>query len=203
MRFAKFARKVATTALALAVAVVPVLGLSACGPNEEELIKQELAAQFDSLRDADEDLVKEIVGSSTWSEMEGYGIDPIEFYGSLVKHFEYGDVVVKVDGDTAKVTLTTTNVDIKQVMTNWMSEMTDYASSQDAIDDYLSGGEDALYQKMFQGLIDMLTADDAPTATDEVTMDLTKSGDMWDFADENQVASALFGGADLSMLDSI
>lgn len=106
----------------LALAAMPVLALSGCtlfGPKPEDVVKDTLTADLDSLKTASEEDVKELFGDDMVSEMETYGIDPKDFYDSLVKHFSYDNVQVKVDGDKATATLTTTNVDINAVATQW------------------------------------------------------------------------------------
>ena len=185
----------------LALAMVPVLALSGCslfGPKPEEVVKETLSADLDSLKTASEDQVKELFGDDVVSEMQTYGIDPKDFYDSLVKHFSYDNLQVKVDGDKATATLATTNVDVQKVATQWENDVLDYMYSSQASDDYDKLGEDGMMKKVMQSLVDSLAADDAPLKTADVSIDLEKGSDgSWTTTDDAQVAKAIFAGDDL------
>lgn len=203
MKVQNLARKAAALLSMVALVVVPVIGLAGCGgPSDEELIKSALTANLDAVKNLDADTVKETMGSS-WDELESYGIDPSEFFQNCIKRFSYDNVSVTVDGDTAKATLDVTNVDVKSVMTTWVSDVTTYMTSQEALDDYNSLGEDGLMQKLLQQLVDALGADDAPTTSATVSIDFEKGDDGWEVADESQLSSLVFAGADLSALDNL
>ena len=147
MKLPNIARKALALACAAAIAALSVLGLVGCGPSAEELIKQALTADLDAVKNVDEDTVKAALGDETLSEMESYGIDPYEFYTNCVKNFSYDNLSVKVEGDSATVTLDATNVDIEQVMSTWQQDCYTYMLSQEAMDDYTSMGESGMMKK--------------------------------------------------------
>lgn len=204
MRVQSLAKKAAALVCAIALAAVPVMGLSGCGgPKDEDVIKQTLTADLDALKSVDEDTVKSAMGDATWNEMQQYGVDPYEFYSDCVKNFSYDNVAVQVDGDTAKATFEVSNIDIEQVMQSWMSDVVTYASSQEALDDYTNLGEDGIAKKMMAMLTDKLAADDAPMTTKSMSLDFEKSDGTWQPSDASQLQSIVFAGADLSSLDNL
>ncbi len=204
MKYTSIARRALALVCTVALAAVPALGLTACGgPSDEELIKQTLTADLDAIKTVDEDTVKSMMGDSTVSEMENYGIDVFEFYTNCVKQFSYDNLAVSVDGDTAKATLDVTNVDVEAVMTSWANDVTAYVTSQEAIDDYNNLGESGMMQKMLKNLTDAIGASDAPTKTASMTIDLAKGDDGWDLSDASQLSNLVFVGADLSSLDNL
>lgn len=203
--------KVRRLFVSLAVAVVPVLALAGCspsslgplgalfGPKPEEAAQEALKADLDSLKTADEQTIKDLFGEDVVSEMETYGIDPKEFYDSLVKHFSYDNMSATAKDDSnVTVKLTTTNVDIQAVATQWQNDVLEYMNSSQAMEDYATLGEDGLMKKMMGSLVDALAADDAPTKSADVTIDMKKGSDgTWAPSDESQVSNAIFAGADL------
>ncbi len=204
MEYKSIARRALALVCTVALAAVPALGLTACGgPSDEELIKQTLTADLDAVKTVDEDTVKSMMGDSLVSEMKGYGIDAYEFYSNCVKAFSYDNLAVKVDGDTATATVDVTNVDVEKVMAAWMNDVSAYITSQEAIDDYNNLGENGMMQKLLQNLTDALGADDAPTRTGTMSIDLKKGDDGWELSDSSELATLVFAGADLSSLDNL
>lgn len=204
MKYTNVARRALALVCTAALAVIPALGLTACGgPSDEELIKQTLTADLDAIKTVDEDTVKSMMGDSAVSEMETYGIDAFAFYTNCVKQFSYDNVDVTVDGDSATATLDVTNVDIEKVMTSWANDVSAYVTSQEAIDDYNNLGENGMMQKMLQQLTNALGASDAPTKTSSMSIDFTKGDDGWDLSDASQLSNLVFVGADLSGLGNL
>ena len=70
----------------------------------------------------------------------------------------------------------------------------EWAGTQEAVDIYNQGGEDALMAAGMQLFVDMLSSGEVTTFTSEITIDMERtSGGAWDFSDPDQVATALFG----------
>lgn len=197
MKVSAMQRKLVAIFATFALAIVPAFGLAGC-VNEQEVVKQAVTTQLDSLKNADEDQIKQVVGDDTFNEMKSYGIDPVEFYQACYKKFSYKDTDVKVDGDKATVKLNVTNVDIEKVMTDWMNDVMTYMYSAEGLQDAQNLSEDQITQKVMGKLVDALGDDSAPTKTADVEIDLVKKDGQWQAADESQIASALFAGADLS-----
>lgn len=186
----------------LALAVGGTLGLSACGgPKPEEVIKQQVQLELDTIKEADADTIKAVLGEDEWNSLSSSGMDVEAFYNSCVKHFSYEEPTVTVDGDSATVTVNVTNVDLVQVFEAWTADALDYAGTEEAQNDLATLGEDGIASKLFEKLYAALGADDAPLKTADVQIDFEKDSDgSWNPSDESQLSSLLFAGVDPSVI---
>ena len=189
----------------LALSVGLGFTLVACGSsaaNDEQLIQDELAKVLDAFKNPTAESLAPYVGDTDLSMFDTYGIDYVELFQHLFKHFDYTIKDVKVDGDKAVVQLTVENADVSKVMADLESSMTtDSAFQTELLNAYTSGGESALYPIIFQKLYDALDA-----STDIVKSDaelkLTKTNNQWDIDEDsmNELVSKVYGGLDLSAL---
>lgn len=162
--------------------------------DDEDDIEQQVDATFSMLSALDEDDVRDVFGRDTCQEMESMGIDPYEFYQALFSNFDYSIDDISVDGDEATVELTVSNVDIDEALVDFEDVLQEWAGTQEAVDIYNQGGEDALMAAGMQLFVDMLSSGEVTTFTSEITIDMERtSGGAWDFSDPDQVATALFG----------
>lgn len=198
-------RKIATLIVGLALAVLVPLGLGGCA-NEEQAIKDELTAEFDALKNPTKDNLDKYLGSSldddsNFKQLESYGIDPYEFLGHFFKHFDYQIGDIKVDGKTATVSVTLTNVNVVDVVNQASSEYQSTKTQDELVALYNQGGEDAIVQDLFKLVYDKLDSATDTTSTD-VTLSLTKGDDGWtvDSSSQEELLGAMFGGASLSTL---
>ena len=194
------ARNSLTLLATAALATVSVAGLSACGESQEDAIKSMIKEQFGQLEQVTDANIEEVFGDDEIAELQKYGIDATELYNACVKRFDYEIEDISVSDDTATVTLSVTNLDFATVAASWTDDMTAYLTSDEAVNDYTNLGEDGMVAKVMGQFVERLAADDAPTKTASVTLDLEKNGKTWEFADEDQVVSAIFAGADPSTL---
>ena len=203
MKKSSIIRSVVAVMAAAVLATTAMFGTVACSKDEGPIIQGQVDAALDGLKTVDDSTIEEVMGDSFVSEMSTYGVSATDIYRALVQHFEYKDNGVKVDGDSATVSLTTTNVDVTSVMSSWQEEFTAFAQTDDAITLYTSEGQNGLIKKALDMLVANLSADDAPTVTADVTVDLTKDSDGdWGVKDESQLVTALFAGEDISSLGS-
>ena len=148
MSFGTLTKRVATVACALVLSVVPTFGLVGC-TNEEDAVKAVVDAQLDSIKTADADAIRETLSSDANDQFEKYnelyGVDPIEFYTNYLKHFDYEDKDVTINGDEATVSLNVTNVDLESVVKTWKNDLSEYQSS--APDRRDSEGLSATYRR--------------------------------------------------------
>ena len=162
--------------------------------DDEDDIEQQVDATFSMLSALDEDDVRDVFGRDTCQEMESMGIDPYEFYQALFSNFDYSIDDIRVDGDETTVELTVSNVDIDEALVDFEDVLQEWAGTQEAVDIYNQGGEDALMAAGMQLFVDMLSSGEVTTFTSEITIDMERtSGGAWDFSDPDQVATALFG----------
>lgn len=208
--------------LLLALALVP--GLAACGGggsddggrdaeedagqegegreederDDERDAEREVERQVDEalgmLTGLDEDEVRMVLGDQTCDELEAMGVEPVEFYEALFASFDYSIDDVTVDGDEATVDLTVTNVDFDAALLDFEDELVAWAETDEALEAYAAGGEDALMAAGMQLFMDMLANGDVTTFTQEASIDMELDSDgEWQFADEDQLAEALLG----------
>ncbi|MCI1665052.1 MAG: DUF5105 domain-containing protein [Atopobiaceae bacterium] len=196
-------RVVVTTCLTLVLALSATLALAGCGVSDEDASKKVVDSALDDLKATDSTSVESTLGSTLCDQIRAYGIDPADFYSALVNHFSYTDNGSTVDGDSATVSLTVTNVDFQSIYMAWQSDFTNYVSTTEAVDLYSTDGQDGVVKKGLQMLLDDLNADDAPTKTEDVTIDLTKGSDgSWSMSDQSQLTSALLAGNDIASVTS-
>ncbi|MBQ6394830.1 MAG: hypothetical protein IJH87_00580 [Atopobiaceae bacterium] len=176
-----------------------VFGLSACS-NEEAAVREMLEGEFASLTSISGDDLKEALGE-TGDLLESVGISADELWGAMFGNLTYSIDNIKVDGDKATADITVTNVDITSVVKQWNAAIQTYAASPEAQEVFRNEGESGLYHAIFQMLIDLLNAEDAPTVTNTTTAQLVKdSNGHWRFAANSQSSQILFGVSDPSVL---
>ncbi|MDD3486407.1 MAG: hypothetical protein PHI26_07230 [Atopobiaceae bacterium] len=189
--------------LVAVLALVPVLATTGCRSqkDEEADISSQVDASLDALGTADEATIEDMLGDDLVSELQGYGVSASDLYHALLKHFSYTDDGVTVDGDTATVTLTSTNVDFDSVATAWNEEVTAYASSDEGAQVYTNGGQSGFMKVCLQKLMDRLNADDAPLKTSDATVTLTRGSDgTWNVSDQSALEGVLLGGSSISSI---
>ena len=192
------AARLVSLVAACAVAACAALGLCACGPSEEEAIRDALAAELDQIAQTPtEDEMREALGG-TYDELVAYGIEPSELYAALYSRFEYEMGDVSVDGDTATVTLSVTNVDVGEALSNFERYAMEWMYSEEALEIVMTQGEDAYVAAGMRLLVDALSDEGLGTVTEDVSIELRRDSDgSWRLADEDEAARALLGGVDL------
>ena len=180
------------------VALGLTLGLSACGSSQRDLIKEQVAAELDRVSDASEENVRALLGDEAFTSIQDQGLDPVALYSSLFGKFTYEIGDVAVEKDTATVTLTVTNVDIAAALSGYEEAVGAWAASDDAVYTFDQEGQEGIEREVARMLYEALTNADLPTVTNEVAIDFRRDADgVWAPADETQVTSALFAGADV------
>ena len=173
-----------------------VFGLSGCsGESEEQVVQGVVDAELDKVKSLDEDELKEYLGSAA-DELESYGVKPADFYSAFFGRFDYKDNGVTIDGDTATVKLTVTNVDVDKAASAFKEQATEWMTSDDAADLYTSDGEDAIYKKVFEMMMDCFNNADTKTADVELTATKDSDGN-WTIGDDDETVNALFAGSDV------
>jgi len=183
------------------VALGVTLGLAACGPNEEELIREQVAAELGRVSDASEENVRGLLGDETFTSLQDQGLDPVAIYSALFGKFTYEITDVSIEDDVAQVSLTVTNVDIASAVAGYEASVTEWAGSDDAVYTFDQEGQEGIEREVTRMLYETLTNPDLATKTGDVTIELRRGEDgVWVPANEAQVTLALFAGADVSGL---
>lgn len=196
----RLAKKVLVMMVALVLAVVPVLGLAGCGADPAKQVADMVNKDLGEVKNLDSDAIDDIVDDSTMQELEGYGVSAQELVKAFYGHFDYRVDSVQVEGDTATAQVWSSNVDLDSVMEDYMSAVTEYATTSEAQQLYLSGGQDALEKKLVEMLMEQLQASDVKTTEGTTEVTLQRSGDDWEYSNEGEVMEVLFGGQDISAL---
>lgn len=202
----RFANRVTAVVVTLALAVGLGFSLAACSSssNDKDLITKGITEMLDNFKNPTKESLSQYVAGNEaqLAQLEAYGIDYVELFQHLFKHFDYTINDVQVNGDKAVVKMTVENINVSNVMNNTENSMsTDTAFQQEVQSAYLSGGEQAAMKLVF----DKLYADmDASTdiVKSDVELTCTKKNGQWepDEASVNELVSKVYGGMDLSSL---
>lgn len=138
-------RILAIPLVAIAAMCMVLLGACSSGPTAEELIKEDLASQFDEVKKDDSDFVKG-VESASGDSFDKLGIDSGEFAKAYLDGFDYKIGSVKVNGDkgTAKANVTVTCKSMAQIIDAFTAAVdaeTDSMASMSEDDIYKRCGE--------------------------------------------------------------
>lgn len=83
-----------------------MVALPSCGPNDKELIEQAVTTKYDSYKNADDQVLSNIISTLEDETLTTLGIDRQEFATVLVDGFDYHIDNITVNGDHAVVTIT-------------------------------------------------------------------------------------------------
>lgn len=163
-------------ALVGVVALVLAAGLVACGgKSNEEVIREGVTQEFESIKNLDDATLDEILGGFTESaDLSEYGIDNAEFCKSWLSGFDYTVDDVVVDGDNATVTVSVTIKSLEEALTNWQSKMEELAGSEE----YASMTTEDLYAAIGTSLMESL--DTASMSNETVELPYTLNGNTWE-----------------------
>ncbi len=137
--------KVLACSIAAVLALGAGLALGACsGPSPEELIREDLTANLDRVKELDDATVEELVGSMGTIGLEDYGIEASDVVTSLLDGFDYtiDDIAVDDEGTSAVASVTVTcksaadfNEQIEQAAADLMTELMDDPSGLELLGD--------------------------------------------------------------------
>lgn len=183
---------------ALVACLVCVLLLAGCGGNSgDELAVRDVVTSTLEAYEADDVAsgAQDLLGETTRSELAEYGIDADEYLSRCLANysFEVGDVTV--DGDTATVEVSVTNLDLDAAMSAATSRFEAYVDTDEAETTYEEGGERELMVKLFDYLFEaMESSADLVTNTVEVTCAKDEAG-VWacSLGDNPALVKAILG----------
>jgi|GEM_PF-1896872 len=112
------------------------------------------------------------------------------FYAKL----DYKILSSSISGDTAIVTTKITNTDMSIIFGEYMLEMIGLAFEEAYKPEEEQMSDEEFDQKAEEILYGLLTRDDNPTVTNTVDVRLTKSGNTWIIAEDEELLDALTGG---------
>lgn len=202
----QFAKRAVAVFIMIVLAAGVSFALSACGgaSNDEKLIKDEISKVLDNFKNPTKESLSEYVegNEAALASLEAYGVDYVELFQHLFKHFDYTIDDVKVNGDTAVAKLTVENVNLQNAINEAsiaMQNDPEFLSEAQAA--YMSGGEQAMYKLVFQEMYDAIdSSTDIVKSQTELTC--TKKNGQWEPDEESmtEFVSKVYGGLDMSSL---
>lgn len=127
---------------------------TSCGPNHEQVIRDQLTSELDSIKNLDESFTSTFASDPSMTELEEFGIDTNEFIAAYLGGFDYRIDDVTVDGDTATATVVLT--------TKSFSEFNDAVTA--SLDSLLNDesvynlSQDELYARLGQAMMDAINS---------------------------------------------
>lgn len=176
-----------TAVLALSVGLV----LGACsGPSPEEVIREDLTANLDRVKELDDTTVEELVSSMGTIGLETYGIEASDVVRSLLDGFDYtiDDITVDDEGTSAVASVSVTcksasdfTERINQAATDLATELMNDPSGLELLSD-----EEALNARI--GEVVMETLDEVELQQTSIEIDYSKTDDGWTASDASELA---------------
>ena len=165
--------------------------LGACsGPSPEEVIREDLTANLDRVKELDDATVEELVGSMGSLGLETYGIEASDVVRSLLDGFDYtiDDITVDDEGTSAVASVSVTcksasdfTERINQAATDLATELMNDPSGLELISD-----EEALNARI--GEVVMETLDEVELQQTSIEIDYSKTDDGWTASDASELA---------------
>ncbi len=179
-------------AVLAALALTAGLSLAACSSSEspEDAIRADLAAQFDPIKNLDQEVMDELNSSVSGIGLDEYGVSSDEYITSLLEGFDYtiDSVTVADDGTTATASVTITCKTFTDATARAEELSTEFGQS-----DEISGmSQDELNAKI--GEIMMQAIDETEPKSTTCEFGYTKTDDTWtlDGDAESEIYNAFF-----------
>ena len=176
-----------TAVLALSVGLV----LGACsGPSPEVVIREDLTANLDRVKELDDATVEGLVSSMGTIGLETYGIEASDVVRSLLDGFDYtiDDITVDDEGTSAVASVSVTcksasdfTERINQAATDLATELMNDPSGLELLSD-----EEALNARI--GEVVMETLDEVELQQTSIEIDYSKTDDGWTASDASELA---------------
>lgn len=176
-------------ALATAALMVVTLGaLAGCGADDEQVIRDGLTKEFETIKSMDEATLNEYVQDMDAEDFAEFGIEPEEFVKAFFADFDYEIGDITIDGDTADATVTLTNKSISQFQSEIERIVAELMESPEAT----SLDQEAFYALYGQKIMEALN-NVAPATAEPIVIECTKDGSTWnvDDAASQEVLTAL------------
>lgn len=178
--------------LSLFVVLILIAGLAGCGGESPE---QAVTNAFDAIKNIDGETASKYFNydellnagetgeEATDAESDAESKEMAEL---ILKHFDYKIVSSSKDGDSATVKAEITNVDMKSVLANFISQAFILA---------FSGLDEAtMDQQMNDKFKELINSEDNKTVTETVDINLVKKEDGWKIDMSDDLEDSIFGG---------
>lgn len=164
--------------LALLVCAAMACALLVCaagcgGPNNEQVIRDGISQELDSIKNKDEKVLKQIETNGKKAGLEKAGISSTDFANSALDGFDYsiGDITVDGNNATAQVTITSKSY------SDLVSKLANLENDLRAQEDFESLTADQVTQR--NGQLMMGYMDNLATVTETVPVEYRLQGNQW------------------------
>ncbi len=173
--------------LSILMVFLLVFGLVACGGETPE---QAVKNTFDAIKQNDSETASKYINyddllkaGETYEEDDAETEEMVQL---ILGHFDYKIISSSEEGDQATVQAEITNIDMKTIMGDFVSEALVLAFS--GLD------EETMEAQMKDKFSDLINREDSQTLTKTVEIKLAKSGSSWKIDMSDETADAIFGG---------
>lgn len=170
------------------LAVTCGLVLGGCsGESPEELVRQDLTARLDEVKNVDDAAIEDLLGATDTSAFEQLGVEPAEFVKALLGGFDYtiGDVAVDGDSATASVSVTCKS------LTTMQSEIEDLAYDLLADPEIYTLSENEVMERVGSTMLEAIEGSETHETSYDFAYEKTDEG--WEPAvDGTEFMSAIF-----------
>ena len=189
----KHTMRVFMTMVVAVLAVTCGLTLGACSgaPDPEEVIREDLTANFDEIKNLDDETMDELVNEMGDLGLDAYGVDANELITSMLDGFDYSIDSIDVEEDTATASVTVTAKSMSELM-----DLDYEAMSNDIMDAVASGEVDATDEdsiNAWAGEYVMNMLESIEPVEKDITLTYVNGDDGWEMDDSsNSVAAQIF-----------
>ncbi|MCL2826377.1 MAG: hypothetical protein FWD72_03120 [Eggerthellaceae bacterium] len=160
---------------ALVLAAVASLAMAACGQSDEQVIRDGVTKDLESVKQVDQSVLDDFTNSLTGTfDFTTYGITAEDFFKAWLSGFDYSVDTVTVNGSDATVSVTITCKSMTAIMSAWQTAVLDWANTNEA----QSMTQDQINQKAGSMLMD--AANSTSTQTTSINLPYTKNGNTWE-----------------------
>ena len=174
--------------IALILTVVLVFGLAGCDKEEspEQAVTNMFAAINNDIDAASKYIDYDGLLNMGESSEETSAAESEEMLKVILEQFDYKIISSSEDGDSATVTAEITNIDMKSILADFVSEA--FALAFSGLD------EETMDKQMDHKFTELLNRNDNETVTSTVDIKLTKAENSWKVDMSDELADAIFGG---------
>ena len=172
--FKSISIRVACVAAVMIAAGFLLLGLTGCGPSNEERIEQAISQPLEAIKAKDEATLSSLLSDDANQQISDIGIDPIAYISAYLDGFDYALGPIDINKDTATVDLTITCKTTDSIFA---------ALDQKAKEDFESSAsanntEEQTKSEVAENTLDLINAA-APVQHDPITVTLHKVDKSW------------------------
>lgn len=200
MKTRNMVRRVCQLVFTALIVIGVSVGLSAC-KSDDQMARDSAETMLRAFKNPTEESMRPYMSNAKTaiiSQIESYNIDVYEFLGHVFKHFDYEINNVKVEGDTATVEASFTNVSLTDA---FAAASIDYQSTDTTTlaQIYQESSAAGLEKKLMELLYKRLDEASDLTPT-KATIKLAKEGGSWKVDDGSvqDFASSMYGSISLS-----